>query len=166
MIKTRTVEGFVIREVQVNRGEAKITLAKVKDQPGMVAKIFSHLSEKEVNVNLIVQNSRPDGTAHVTFTMPRTQVEVARETCEEIREEVGATEVEADPHIATISVIGIGMRSHTDVAGRMFASLAKAGVNIDLISTSEIKIGCVVAAEQADCAYQALMDEFKADLEE
>jgi aspartate kinase len=160
-----TVEGFVIRSVELNRTEGKITMVNVQDKPGVVARIFQALAERSINVNLIVQTSRPDGTAYVTFTVPRETLPQAADACEAVKAIVGATEVEADPGIATVSVIGVGMRSHTDVARRMFAVLARNNVNIDLISTSEIEIECVVKEAQADIAHQALLQEFKGELE-
>jgi aspartate kinase len=159
------VEGFVIRSVELNRTEGKITMVDVQDRPGVVARIFQALAEHTINVNLIVQTSRPDGTAYVTFTVPREKLQQAAAACETVKGVVGATEVAADPDIATVSVIGVGMRSHTDVAGRMFAVLARNNVNIDLISTSEIEIECVVKEAQANIAHQALLQEFKDELE-
>jgi aspartate kinase len=159
------VEGFVIRSVDLNRSEGKITLGDVTDQPGIVAEVFNRLAEKEINVNLIVQNSGGDGKIDVTFTMPRTQMKEALNICISIQKKVGASFVESDSNIATISVIGVGMRSHTDVAARMFTTLAENNINIDLISTSEIEIECVVREQQADAAHAALLNEFEADLE-
>jgi len=114
---------------------------------------------------LIVQNSGGDGKIDVTFTMPRTQMKEALNICISIQKKVGASFVESDSNIATISVIGVGMRSHTDVAARMFTTLAENNINIDLISTSEIEIECVVREQQADAAHAALLNEFEADLE-
>jgi len=159
------VEGFVIRSVELNRSEAKITLGDVTDQPGIVAELFNRLAKDEINVNLIVQNSGGDGKVDVTFTMPRIQMKEALAICNSIQAMVGAAFVEFDSNIATISVIGVGMRSHTDVAARMFTALAENNVNIELISTSEIEIGCVVKGQQADVAHTALLKEFADDLE-
>lgn len=161
----KTVEGFVIRNIEINRAEGKVSLPNVKDVPGICAKVFAEMAERKVNVNLIVQNSRADGTAFVTFTAPKEQLDNAKAGCEAIKEEVGAAEVEVDSNVATVSVIGIGMRSHTEVAGRTFAALGHAGVNIDMISTSEIEIEVVVRGDQAEKAQKALRKEFKAELE-
>ena len=165
MAEDNAVEGFVIRSVELNRTEGKINLTHVADRPGIVAAIFKELGERDINVNVIVQNSRPDGTAYVTFTVPREQLEGAKAACENIQDAVGAADIEADAEIATVSVIGVGMRSHTDVAARMFATLANNNINIDLISTSEIEIECVVNEDEAETAHQALMQEFQAELE-
>ncbi|MBI2195121.1 MAG: ACT domain-containing protein [Planctomycetes bacterium] len=165
MSKAKTVEGFVIRAVELNRSEGKITLDGVRDTPGMVSHLFQEMAGRNIDVNLIVQNSGPAGDAHVTFTVRREQLEAARTACEAVREKLGATAVEADANIATVSVIGVGMRSHTDVAARMFAALARANVNIDLISTSEIEIECVVRESEACRAHQALLQEFHPELE-
>jgi aspartate kinase len=159
------VEGFVIRSVDLNRSEGKITLGDVTDRPGIVAEVFNQLAEKSINVNLIVQNSGDDGKVDVTFTAPRDQMKEARRICISIQENVGAAFVETDSNIATISVIGVGMRSHTGVAARMFTTLAENDINIDLISTSEIEIECVVREQQADAAHAALLEEFDGDLE-
>lgn len=165
MAKPKPVEGFVIRAVELNRSEGKITMAGVKDTPGMVSLIFQELAARDIDVNLIVQNSRPEGDAYVTFTVGRDQLEAAKAACETARGKVGATEVQVDAHTATVSVIGVGMRSHTDVAARTFAALAKANINIDLISTSEIEIECVVQEDQAAMAHKVLLQEFQEELE-
>jgi aspartate kinase len=165
MAELSQVEGFVIRSVELNRSEGKITLGDVTDQPGIVAEVFNRLAEHEINVNLIVQNSGEDGKVDVTFTMPRKQMKDALSICNSNQAKVGAAFVEADLNIATISVIGVGMRSHTDVAARMFTTLAENNINIELISTSEIEIECVVNEQQADAAHTALLKEFEGDLE-
>jgi aspartate kinase len=165
MAELSQVEGFVIRSVELNRSEGKITLGDVTDRPGIVADIFNRLAEQEINVNLIVQNSGGDGKVDVTFTMPRSQMKDALNICNSNQQNVGAAFVVSDSNIATISVIGVGMRSHTGVAARMFTTLAENNINIDLISTSEIQIGCVVKEQQADAAHAALLKEFEDDLE-
>jgi aspartate kinase len=164
MDRSKHVEGFVIRNIELNRTEGRIMLTAVRDRPGICARIFQELADQAINVNLIVQTSRPDGSAYVTFTVPRDRLADARRCCEGIRGEIGVSGIDAEPHTATVSVVGVGMRSHTDVARRTFAALAKANVNIDMISTSEIEIECVIRDDQAQAAHQALLEEFRSEI--
>lgn len=150
------MEGLLVSGVTYNKGEAKIRVRGVKDQPGVAARIFSPISEAGIVVDMIVQNLSSDGTTDVTFTVPRGDydraVELARGACRE----TGAAEVEGDQRIAKVSIVGLGMKDHAGVATRMFRVLAEEGINIQLISTSEIKVSVVIEEKYTELAVRAL----------
>lgn len=150
------VEQEVVNGIAYSRDEAKITLLGVPDQPGIAARIFGPLAEANINVDMIVQNVSPDGAAtDMTFTVPRGDVRRAIETLKKAPG-VDPREVRTDDKVAKISVVGIGMRSHAGVARRMFEALAEKGVNIQVISTSEIKISVLIAEDYTELAVRAL----------
>jgi aspartate kinase len=151
------LEQEVVSGIAYTRDEAKITLAKVADRPGVAAAIFGPLADASVNVDMIVQNISADGsTTDLTFTVNRTDLE---RTVKILSERNGALLYGAlipDSKVAKISVIGVGMRSHTGVAQKMFLTLAEKGINIQVISTSEIKISVLIAEEYTELALRAL----------
>ncbi len=149
------VEEQVVTGVAVSREDAKITLTGVEDRPGVAAAIFGPLAEAEINVDMIVQNVA-DGGAHtdITFTVPKP--DLARATALLREASLSFASLAPDPNVAKVSVVGIGMRSHAGVAQKMFASLAARGINIEVISTSEIKISVLIAEEYAELAARAL----------
>jgi len=154
------MEDVVVRGAAVSKDEAKITLRGVPDEPGMAARIFGKIAQENINVDMIVQNVSEDGTTDLTFTVMKRDLPDAVSVVESLKEEVGARALAWDDGIAKLSVVGVGMRSHTGVAQRMFHALAKEGINIEMISTSEIKISCVVQEEVADRALRAVHDAF------
>ena len=149
------VEEQVVTGVAVSREDAKVTLAGVEDRPGVAAAIFGPLADAEINVDMIVQNVA-DGGAHtdITFTVPKTDLDRATAMLREAAP--GFDSLKPDPNVAKVSVVGIGMRSHAGVAQKMFATLAARGINIEVISTSEIKISVLIAEEYAELAARAL----------
>jgi len=154
------MEQAIISGVTHDTSEAKVTIRDVPDSPGVAATVFGHLADANVNVDMIIQNVSEDGHTDISFTTPETDLSRARRVLDGIVGELGAREWSVDESVAKISLVGAGMRTHPGVAARMFASLADAGVNIDLISTSPIRISCVVAADQAPTAVRALHDAF------
>jgi len=160
------LEKAIISGVTHDTSEAKIVLAGVPDRPGAAARIFQGLAEAGVNVDMIVQNVSEHGTTSVTFTIPKEDVAIADPVLEEIAAEVGATHIERDPEIGKISLIGAGMKSHPGVAAEMFGALAEAGINIEIISTSSIRISCVVRAGELERAVQAVHARFLTYAEE
>jgi aspartate kinase len=160
------VEKLVVSGVTYNRNEAKIRVRGVKDAPGVAASIFAPLSDAGIVVDMIVQNVSQDGTTDVTFTVPRDDFRRASELAREAASGVGARDVEGDKAIAKVSVVGLGMKDHAGVAARMFQVLAKEGINIQLISTSEIKISVVIEEKYVELAVRALHDAFAGDGEE
>jgi len=151
------VEQELIAGVAYNRNEAKITVAGVPDRPGVVAAIFGALADAQVNVDMIVQNiAYVAGTTDVTFTVPRTELALSEDTLARARDTIGYATVTSDAAVAKISVVGVGMRSHAGVAVTMFKALADRGINIQAITTSEIKISVLIAEEYTELAVRVL----------
>ncbi len=151
------VEQELIAGVAYSRNEAKITLVDVADRPGVVANIFSPLADANVNVDMIVQNvSHDTGKTDVTFTCTRTDIARALDVIEQNKDQIGQDRVLTDDSVAKISVVGVGMRSHAGVAQTMFKALAEKGINIQVISTSEIKVSVLIADEYTELAVRAL----------
>jgi aspartate kinase len=151
------VEKQVVSGIAYNRDEAKITLQRVADRPGVAAAIFGPLADHAINVDMIVQNVSEDGrTTDLTFTLAKSDLERAVKVLEERRAELGFIAVRPDPDVVKISVIGVGMRSHAGVAQQMFQTLAAKGINIQVISTSEIKVSVLIAEEYTELALRAL----------
>jgi aspartate kinase len=151
------VEKQVVSGIAYNRDEAKITLQHVADRPGVAAAIFGPLAEHAINVDMIVQNVSEDGrTTDLTFTLSKSDLERAVNVLEERRTQLGFAAVKPDRNVVKISVIGVGMRSHAGVAQQMFQTLADKGINIQVISTSEIKVSVLIAEEYTELALRAL----------
>jgi len=150
------VEKENVSGIAYSRDEAKITVRRVPDRPGIAAAIFGTLSEQNVNVDMIVQNVSADGTTDMTFTVGRADLPRARAALDLVRPQVGYAEILTDPEVAKISVVGVGMRSHAGVANTMFRALADKAINIQVISTSEIKVSVLIAAEYTELAVRAL----------
>ncbi|MBR9813442.1 aspartate kinase [bacterium] len=158
-----SVEQPIISGIAFNRDEAQLTIKGVPDSPGIAAAVLSPIGEANIEVDMIVQNVASDGSTDLTFTVNRPEYERAKELLQQIANTMGAREVLGSVDIVKISVVGVGMRSHANVAGRMFAVLAEEGINIRLISTSEIKISVVVEDKYLELAVRALHRAF--DLE-
>ena len=161
--ETNSMEDVVVRGVSLDKNQAKITLFSVPDQPGRAARIFRALSDAAINVDMIVQNVSHDGGVRATdlsFTVDKPDLLKASGVIEKLKPEVGFKEAVADEQIGKLSIVGVGMRSHSGVAARMFDVLAHEGVNIGMISTSEIKISVVIALAQGEQAMKALHKAF------
>lgn len=143
-----TMEDVVVSGVAIDQGQVKIAVSDIPDRPGSAAKLFTALSEAGVIVDMIVQNIGRQGKANLTFTVPQEDAYRASEAMESLRQEFPGFSVETNDNIAKVSVVGVGMRSHSGVAGTLFDALARAGINIQMISTSEIKISVVIDLEQ------------------
>lgn len=150
------MEKELVAGIAYSREEAKVTVKHVPDRPGIAAAIFGPLSAAGVNVDMIVQNVSASGTTDMTFTVARSDLARAKATLEAERDEIRFAEITHDPDVAKISVVGIGMRSHAGVAGTMFRALADKGINIQVISTSEIKVSVLIGAEYTELAVRAL----------
>ncbi|WP_347275006.1 aspartate kinase [Candidatus Kuenenia sp.] len=150
------MENIVVSGATVSKNDAKITIRSIPDVPGQAAKIFHEIAKKNINVDMIIQNASVEGRADVTFTVPRSDLKNALETAEKIKKDLWATEVLYDEKIAKLSVVGIGMRSHCGVAEKMFSILAEEKINIQMISTSEIKISCIIDEAHAERALNAV----------
>jgi aspartate kinase len=150
------VEKEIVAGIAYSRDEAKVTVRRVPDRPGIAAAIFGPLSEANINVDMIVQNVSADGTTDMTFTLGRTDLARAQATLAEHKAGIGYSELLSDPHVAKISVVGVGMRSHAGVASTMFRTLAERAINIQVISTSEIKVSVLIGADYTELAVRAL----------
>ncbi len=150
------VEDAIISGVAHDTSEAKVTVRAVPDRPGIASKVFTALAEDHINVDMIVQNVAADGRTDISFTLPREETAKARAVLEPLGVEIGAAGVTIDEEIAKVSLIGAGMKTHPGVAAKMFASLSAAGVNIEMISTSTIRVSVVVAGDQVETAVQAV----------
>lgn len=159
----KSMERLVVSSVTVNKKEARITLIKVPDQPGIAAKIFSPISHAGIIVDMIIQNRHSGKFNDLTFTVPKVDFEQAMDLSRRIAAEIGAVDVLGDTNIAKVSVIGVGMKNHSGVASRMFGALASENINILMISTSEIRISCVIEEKYAELAVRALHTEFGLD---
>lgn len=155
------MEGVRIRGAAINKGEAKVTVVGVPDRPGVAAKLFTALANQHVNVDMVVQNVSHEGRTDMSFTVAHGDLEAAVEAVDALVEELGARQVVSDHNIAKISVVGIGMRSHFGIAAKMFQALADAGINIQMISTSEIKISIVVSRDDGEAALRVVHDAFE-----
>ena len=142
--------------IAYSRDEAKITVMGVADRPGVAASIFGPLADGNVNVDMIVQNISADGTTDLTFTVTEADLDRSIAILEELRSAVAFERLVADQGVVKVSVIGVGMRSHAGVAQTMFAALAEKGINIQVISTSEIKISVLVSEDYTELAVRAL----------
>jgi len=150
------VEKENVSGIAYSRDEAKITVRRVPDRPGIAATIFGVLSEHNVNVDMIVQNISADGTTDMTFTVGKADLPRAHQALASVKGAIGYAELLEDPNVAKISVVGVGMRSHAGVANTMFRALADKAINIQVISTSEIKVSVLIAADYTELAVRAL----------
>jgi len=154
------MEGVIVSSVTHTKKEAKITILWVPDQPGIAAKIFSRLAAAALNLDVIVQDISEEGTTNISFTISQDDLGRAKKIVGELVREIGAKGFQAEEHIGKVSVVGIGMRSHSGVAAAMFEALAEKGINIQMISTSEIKISCIVAENRVEDAVRAIHEKF------
>jgi aspartate kinase len=158
--EVKAMEDIVVSGVAINKDEAKVTICDVPDKPGIAAKIFKDIAKENINVDMIVQNVSRTGETDVTFTVPGTDLHKTIKVSKDISKKVGAGDVTFDKEIAKVSIVGIGMKNHSGVAANMFEALAEKHINIEMISTSEIKISCVVKKEQGENAVRAIHDKF------
>ncbi len=158
------VEKRVVSGIAYSRDEAKITVQRVADRPGVAAAIFGPLADHAINVDMIVQNISEDGHTDLTFTVARSDLDRAVAVLEECRGTLGFYALKPDSNVVKVSVIGVGMRSHAGVAKQMFQTLAEKGINIQVISTSEIKVSVLIAAEYTELALRALHTAYGLDV--
>ncbi len=158
-----TMEEAVVSAITDDTSEAKLTLDGVPDRPGVAATLFRQLAARGVNVDMIVQNTGTNGLTAISFTVAKTDVEAAREICDTVAAEIGATNVTTDTGIGRVSIVGAGMKSSPGVTALMFETLYDHGINIEMISTSSIRISCVVRADKVGEAVRALHSAFGLD---
>jgi aspartate kinase len=160
----KEMEKVVVSGVTYNKNEAKIEVMGLPDTPGVAAKLFKPIADANIIVDMIIQTSSTEkGCADVAFTVPQSDFAKTLQIVEETNKEFGEKEVKFNEDIAKISIVGVGMRSHSNVATQMFSALAKEGINIHMISTSEIKISCIIDSKYAELAVRALHDAFELD---
>ena len=158
------MERVVVSGVAYNKNEAKIEIMRIPDVPGVAAKLFKPIADANIVVDMIIQTSSTEkGYADVAFTVPKSDFAKTLQLVKENLKEIGGKEVNADENISKVSIVGAGMRSHSNVATQMFSALAREGINIHMISTSEIKISCIINAKYTELAVRALHDAFELD---
>ncbi|HCX89639.1 MAG: aspartate kinase [Deltaproteobacteria bacterium CG12_big_fil_rev_8_21_14_0_65_43_10] len=154
------MESVIVSGVTYDKDEAKITVTKVPDMPGIASKLFTPISEANIFVDMIIQNVSTDGLTDLTFTVPQADFKKAMELVMVTAREINARDVLADTNIAKVSIVGMGMRSHSGVASKVFTVLAREGISIMMISTSEIKISCVIESKYTELAVRVLHEAF------
>ncbi len=155
------MEQAVVSGVTYDKNQAKITIIGVPDRPGIAARLFGVIGEANIVVDMIIQNVSQEGLTDISFTIPKTDAKKALELANHISKEIGARGVQLTGDIANVSIVGVGMKSHAGVAAKMFSTLAKEGINIMMISTSEIKISCVIDAKYTELAVRLLHEAFE-----
>ena len=160
------LEKAIVSGVTHDASEAKETIVAVPDSPGIAARVFRALADAGVNIDMIVQNVSENGTTDISFTLPKSDLAVAEPILQQLTVEIGAASIDVDDEIAKVSLVGAGMKSHPGVAADMFEALAEAGINIEIISTSSIRVSCVVRATEVERAVQAVHAKFRMYAEE
>jgi aspartate kinase len=156
-----SMEEVVVTGITHDRGQAKVSILRVPDRPGIAARVFGGLGEQNIVVDMIVQNISREGLSDISFTLPRADRQRAERVLGGIAKEIGAEGIAADDRIAKVSIVGVGMRSHAGIAARMFTALSKEGINIQMISTSEIAVSCVIEDKYTELAVRALHDAYE-----
>ena len=159
----KTMESMLVSGVTYNKNEARLTISKVPDKPGIASKIFMPISDAGIVIDMIIQNTRAGDLTDMTFTVPRTDYKNALEILKKVAKDIGAEDVSSADNIAKVSIVGVGMRNHSGIASTMFHVLANEGINIMMISTSEIKVSCVIEEKYTELAVRALHDAFALD---
>ena len=159
--ETASMEEIIVSGVTSNKNHAKITFLDMPDTPGLAAQVFQAIAEDNINIDMIVQNVSEKGMTTISFTVSKDDLNRALNVARRIKEDIGAAGIEFDENIAEVSVVGIGMRSHSGIAARMFQALAEENINIKMISTSEIKISCVIDEEHTERAVKVIHDKFE-----
>jgi aspartate kinase len=158
-----SMESMLVSGVTYNKNEARITISRVPDKPGIAAKIFMPISDAGIVIDMIIQNTRAGDLTDMTFTVPRIDFKKALKILQAVAADIGAEEVSSADDIAKVSIVGVGMRNHSGIATTMFHVLAKEGINIMMISTSEIKVSCVIEEKYTELAVRALHEAFALD---
>ncbi len=160
------LEKAIVSGVTHDASEAKATIVAVPDTPGIAARVFRALADAGVNIDMIVQNVSAKGTTDISFTLPKSDLAIAGPILDRLAAEIGASAIDLDDDVAKVSLVGAGMKSHPGVAAEMFEALAEAGINIEIISTSSIRVSCVVRAAEVERAVRAVHDKFRIYAEE
>ena len=158
--ETREMEKVMVSGVVSDKNEARVTIMRVPDRPGIAYRIFEPVFKAGIVVDMIVQNTSVEGYTDMTFTVPKVDFRDTMQLVQKVAEEIGAEKVRGDEDIAKVSIIGVGMRNHAGIASKMFETLSKENINICMISTSEIKISCVIEEKYNELAVRALHESF------
>lgn len=164
--ETKDMEKVLVSGVAYNKNEARITIRRVPDRPGIASQIFGPISASGIVVDMIIQNTSEDGITDLTFTVPKSEFYKTMKLVSDVAKEIGAERVLGDEDIAKVSIVGVGMRTHAGVAQKMFETLAKENINIMMISTSEIKVSCVIEEKYTELAVRVLHNVFGLDSDE
>ena len=159
----KIMESMLVSGITYNKNEARITIKKVPDQPGIASKIFLPISDAGILVDMIIQNTRESHLTDMTFTVMRNDYDRTMELLKKVAEEIGAESVTGDKSIVKVSIVGVGMRNHSGIASTMFQIMANEGINLMMISTSEIKVSCIIAEKYTELAVRALHSAFALD---
>ena len=165
LMEAEQMEKTVVTGISSTKNEVKVTIRGVPDKPGVAAQIFSALMETGIDIDMIVQNISHEGLSDITFTVPQSEVIRAVNSTRKVANEIGAKEVIEDKGVSKVSVIGVGMRGHTGIAAKMFRTLSEEGINIEMISTSEIKVSCVIRSKYTELAVRTLHKTFEVEME-
>ncbi len=157
------MEDVLVSGITVNKNEAKITVCNVPDRPGIAARIFNELASAGISVDMIVQNVSHLRQTDISFTVPRADLSKTLKLTKSLAKEIGTGDVLQDEDIARVSIVGVGMKSHPGVAAKMFEALAKDKINIEMISTSDISISCIIQKKYAETAVKTMHDKFELD---
>lgn len=158
--EVKNMEDVVVNGITLNKNEAKITLCQVTDKPGVAVKLFKKLADAGVSVDMIVQNVSHTRQTDISFTVAKADSAKASRITKSVAKKIGAGEVILDQNIARVSIVGVGMKSHHGVAARMFGILADNKINIEMISTSDISISCIIGKKNAEIAVKKLHEDF------
>ena len=162
--EVKNMEDVAVTGITLNKSESKITICNVPDKPGIAAKIFNQLAQGGINVDMIVQNVSHTRQTDISFTVPKVDSQKAIKLTQRAAQEIGELEVLEDLDIARVSIVGVGMKTHSGVAAGMFETLAKEKINIEMISTSEISISCIISQRHAEKAVRALHQKFELEV--
>ena len=160
----KDMEKEFVSGVTYDKDQAKVTVIHVPDRPGVASKLFTPLSDKNIVVDMIIQNASVEGYTDLTFTVSKKDIKAVESILRAVEKELGAEKIDFDQNISKVSIVGVGMKSHSGVASRMFDTLAKEGINILMISTSEIKISCAIEEKYTELAVRVLHDAFGLDI--
>ena len=159
----KEMEKEIVSGVTYDKDQAKVTIVHVPDRPGIAARLFTPLTDQNIVVDMIIQNASIEGFTDLTFTVSKKDIKTVQRLLVNVAEDIGADRIDFDENIAKISIVGVGMKSHAGVASRLFAALASEGINILMISTSEIKISCAIESKYTELAVRVLHDAFVLD---
>lgn len=154
------MENILVSGVAYSKNDARVTITRLPDRPGIASRLFNKIAESNIVVDMIIQNTSIDGMADITFTVPKGDLRKTLEIIQPLIDELGGGHISSDENIAKVSIVGVGMRNNAGVAAKMFSSLARENINIMMISTSEIKVSCIIEDKYTELAVRTLHDAF------